>query len=115
VFNRSTQAVDELVKEQAIGAASLADIVKKFDRPRAIGMKSAASHWLQTESVMRGQHIPIISHARRRLHVWQAMVSLQSELFTRGERSISESENPRTLAGTTPDGHRSDKRARSGR
>lgn len=36
VFNRSPQAVNELVKEMAIGAASLADVAKKLQRPRAI-------------------------------------------------------------------------------
>ena len=36
VFNRSPQAVNELVKEKAIGATSLADVVKKLGRPRAI-------------------------------------------------------------------------------
>jgi 6-phosphogluconate dehydrogenase len=36
VFNRSPQAVNELVKEKAIGAMSLADVVKKLQKPRAI-------------------------------------------------------------------------------
>ena len=36
VFNRSPQAVNELVKEKAIGATSLADVVNKLERPRAI-------------------------------------------------------------------------------
>ena len=36
VFNRSPQAVNELVKEKAIGATSLADVAKKLERPRAI-------------------------------------------------------------------------------
>src|SRR5438309_7333635 len=36
VFNRSTQAVNELVKERAIGATSLADLVRKVEKPRAI-------------------------------------------------------------------------------
>jgi 6-phosphogluconate dehydrogenase len=36
VFNRSPQAVNELVKEKAIGATSLADVVKKHQKPRAV-------------------------------------------------------------------------------
>src|SRR5712691_2478826 len=36
VFNRSPQAVNELVKERAIGATSLADLVKRLEKPRAI-------------------------------------------------------------------------------
>src|SRR5246127_237683 len=36
VFNRSPKAVNELVKEKAIGATSLADVVKKLTKPRAI-------------------------------------------------------------------------------
>jgi 6-phosphogluconate dehydrogenase (decarboxylating) len=36
VFNRSPQAVNELVKQKAIGATSLADAVRKLERPRAI-------------------------------------------------------------------------------
>src|SRR6202051_5348871 len=36
VFNRSPQAVNELVKKKAIGATSRADLVKKLEKPRAI-------------------------------------------------------------------------------
>jgi 6-phosphogluconate dehydrogenase len=36
VFNRTPQPVNELVKEKAIGATSLADVVKKLEKPRAI-------------------------------------------------------------------------------
>lgn len=36
VFDRSPNAVKDLVKEKAIGATSLADLVMKLDRPRAI-------------------------------------------------------------------------------
>jgi 6-phosphogluconate dehydrogenase len=43
VFNRSPQAVNELVKEKAIGAASLADLVKKLDKPRAIWLMVPAA------------------------------------------------------------------------
>jgi 6-phosphogluconate dehydrogenase len=43
VFNRSPQAVNELVKEQAIGATSLADLVKKLERPRAIWLMVPAA------------------------------------------------------------------------
>ena len=43
VFNRSPQAVNELVKEKAIGATSLADVVKKLDRPRSIWLMVPAA------------------------------------------------------------------------
>jgi 6-phosphogluconate dehydrogenase len=43
VFNRSPQAVNELVKEKAIGATSIADIVKKLERPRAIWLMVPAA------------------------------------------------------------------------
>jgi len=43
VFNRSAQAVNELVKEKAIGATSLADVVKKLERPRAIWLMVPAA------------------------------------------------------------------------
>jgi 6-phosphogluconate dehydrogenase len=36
VFDRSPQVVDDLVKEKATGAASLAELVKKLAKPRAI-------------------------------------------------------------------------------
>jgi 6-phosphogluconate dehydrogenase len=36
VFDRSPQAVEQLTKEKAVGAGSLADFVKKLDKPRAI-------------------------------------------------------------------------------
>ena len=43
VFNRSPQAVNELVKEKAIGATSLAEVVKKLEKPRAIWMMVPAA------------------------------------------------------------------------
>jgi 6-phosphogluconate dehydrogenase len=43
VFNRSPQAVNELVKEKAIGGTSLADVVKKLERPRAIWLMVPAA------------------------------------------------------------------------
>jgi 6-phosphogluconate dehydrogenase len=36
VFNRSPQAVNEKIKEKAIGATSPADVVKRLKKPRAI-------------------------------------------------------------------------------
>jgi len=36
VFDRSAQAVADLVKENAVGADSLADLVKKLQKPRAV-------------------------------------------------------------------------------
>jgi len=38
VYNRSPEPVKKLVKEKAIGASSLADLVKKLGKPRAIWM-----------------------------------------------------------------------------
>ena len=43
VFNRSPQAVASLVQEQAIGAASLADLVARLARPRAIWLMVPAA------------------------------------------------------------------------
>jgi 6-phosphogluconate dehydrogenase len=43
VFNRSPQAVNELVKEKAIGATSFADVVKKLEKPRAIWLMVPAA------------------------------------------------------------------------
>jgi 6-phosphogluconate dehydrogenase len=43
VFNRSPEAVNELVKEKAIGATSLADVVKKLEKPRAIWLMVPAA------------------------------------------------------------------------
>jgi 6-phosphogluconate dehydrogenase len=43
VFNRSPQAVNELVKEKAIGATSLADVVRKLEKPRAIWLMVPAA------------------------------------------------------------------------
>jgi len=48
VFNRSPQAVNELVKEKAIGATSLSDVVKKLEKPRAI--------WLMVPGGGRRRH-----------------------------------------------------------
>jgi 6-phosphogluconate dehydrogenase len=43
VFNRSPEAVNELVREKAIGAASLAEVVKKLEKPRAIWLMVPAA------------------------------------------------------------------------
>ena len=43
VFNRSPQPVQELVKEKAIGATSLADLAKKLAKPRAIWLMVPAA------------------------------------------------------------------------
>jgi 6-phosphogluconate dehydrogenase len=43
VFDRQPAAVEELAKEQAIGAASLADLVSKLEKPRAIWMMIPAA------------------------------------------------------------------------
>ena len=43
VFNRSPQAVNELVQEKAIGATSFADVVKKLEKPRAIWLMVPAA------------------------------------------------------------------------
>src|SRR5262245_39992203 len=36
VFDRSPDAVNELVKEKAIGTSSLAEVVRKLSKPRAV-------------------------------------------------------------------------------
>ena len=38
VFNRSPKSVEELTREKATGASSLADLVEKLEKPRAIWM-----------------------------------------------------------------------------
>jgi 6-phosphogluconate dehydrogenase len=43
VFDRSPQVVSELVKEKATGAASLAEFVKKLEKPRAIWLMVPAA------------------------------------------------------------------------
>jgi 6-phosphogluconate dehydrogenase len=43
VFDRSPKAVGELVKEKAVGAASLAEFAKKLDKPRAVWLMVPAA------------------------------------------------------------------------
>jgi 6-phosphogluconate dehydrogenase len=43
VFDRSPQAVGELVKDHAIGAGSLVDFVKKLEKPRAVWLMVPAA------------------------------------------------------------------------
>jgi 6-phosphogluconate dehydrogenase len=43
VFDRSPKAVKELVEEKAAGASSLADLVKKLDKPRAVWLMVPAA------------------------------------------------------------------------
>ena len=43
VFDRSPKAVEELVKEKAVGASTLKDFVKKLEKPRAIWLMVPAA------------------------------------------------------------------------
>jgi len=43
VYDRSKQAVNDLVKEKAVGAASLADLVKNLQKPRAVWLMVPAA------------------------------------------------------------------------
>ncbi|HBZ69903.1 MAG TPA: decarboxylating 6-phosphogluconate dehydrogenase [Deltaproteobacteria bacterium] len=43
VFDRSPNAVKELVQEKAVGASSLADLVKNLDKPRAVWLMVPAA------------------------------------------------------------------------
>ena len=43
VFDRSTKAVEDLVKEKATGATALADFVKKLSKPRAVWLMVPAA------------------------------------------------------------------------
>src|SRR5438270_281490 len=43
VFDRSPQAVSDLVRDKAIGATSLADLVKKLEKPRALWLMVPAA------------------------------------------------------------------------
>src|SRR6266478_851695 len=48
VFDRSPKAVEELVKEKAVGAASLQSLVKKLEPPRAVWLMVPAAAVDQT-------------------------------------------------------------------
>jgi 6-phosphogluconate dehydrogenase len=50
VFDRSQKAVDELVQEKAVGAASLADLAQKLEKPRALWLMVPAAVVDQTIS-----------------------------------------------------------------
>ncbi|HKE09966.1 MAG TPA: decarboxylating 6-phosphogluconate dehydrogenase [Myxococcota bacterium] len=54
VFDRSPTTVKELAKEKAVGAASLADLVKNLDKPRAV--------WLMVPAAVVDKSIADLSH-----------------------------------------------------
>src|SRR5215468_3616675 len=43
VYDRTAQTVDNLAKEKAVGASSLADLVKKLQKPRAVWLMVPAA------------------------------------------------------------------------
>ena len=43
VFDRSPQAIEELTEDNAVGASSLADLVKKLTTPRAVWLMVPAA------------------------------------------------------------------------
>ena len=58
VFDRSPKAVDELVKEKAVGGSSLQDFVQKLQRPRAV--------WLMVPAAVVDQSISdLLPHLER--------------------------------------------------
>src|SRR5262249_60937272 len=58
VFDRSPNAVHDLVKDKATGATSLADLVSKLDRPRAIWLMVPAA--VVDETI--GELSPLLQH-----------------------------------------------------
>src|ERR1043166_5680922 len=58
VFDRSPNAVNDLVKEKATGATSLADLVRKLDRPRAIWLMVPAA----VVDTTIGELSPLLEH-----------------------------------------------------
>src|SRR5262249_62091193 len=58
VFDRSPDAVEGLAKENAVGAASLADLVMKLERPRAIWLMVPAA--VVDETI--GELSPLLEH-----------------------------------------------------
>src|SRR5215470_11998944 len=58
VFDRSPNAVHDLVKEKGTGATSLADLVTKLDRPRAIWLMVSAA--VVDETI--GELSPLLEH-----------------------------------------------------
>src|SRR5215467_2279108 len=58
VFNRSPGPVGELVKAKPIGATSLADLVRKLDKPRAIWLMVPAA--VVDETI--GELSPLLEH-----------------------------------------------------
>jgi 6-phosphogluconate dehydrogenase len=54
VFDRSPNTVNELAKEKAVGASSLADLVKNLDKPRAV--------WLMVPAAVVDQSIADLLH-----------------------------------------------------
>jgi len=47
VFDRSPKAMEEVVKEKAIAASSLADLVKRLDKPRAVWLMVPRLWWIR--------------------------------------------------------------------
>jgi 6-phosphogluconate dehydrogenase len=58
VFNRSPKIVNELVQEKAVGAASLEDLVRKLEKPRAIWLMVPAASVDETIATLQPQLDP---------------------------------------------------------
>src|SRR6266566_2495057 len=55
VFDRSPKVVSQLVEEKAMGAASLADLVKSLDKPRAVWLMVPAAAVDETIAGLQSQ------------------------------------------------------------
>src|SRR5437016_11406972 len=67
VFDRSPKAIEELVRANAVGAASVVDLVKKLETPRAVWlMVPAAAVDATIDEVLPGQRARILPDDRRR-------------------------------------------------
>ena len=68
-FDRSPKVVQELVKEKAVGTSSLADLIRKLEKPRAV--------WLMVPAAVTDQTIAdlvAISPNGRHSHRWRQLV-----------------------------------------
>jgi 6-phosphogluconate dehydrogenase (decarboxylating) len=78
VFDRSPNVVKQLAEEKAVGASSLADLVKKLEKPRAVWLMVPAAVVDRTIADLNGP-LPAFSQvhysAPRRRANWPASVS----------------------------------------
>ena len=92
VFDRSAKAVEELARARAVGASSIADLVKKLETPRAVWLMVPAAAVDATIDDLAPLLSPgdILIDGGNSYHVYDIRRALYGRFSSRGEADFAD-------------------------